>query len=128
MVMTPMDSGPMVAYSVGPDGSSVSIDDKGLQLAGAARTGFKASKVTFGGGTTRIDRIATGPIDEPFFEDARTVESAKVIMDRDTGRIAGSYHQKNLDVRISAEAQKCEEPAVRGYRLVLSRCPGVFVL
>lgn len=29
-------------------------------VGGAARTGFKASKITFGGGTTRVDRVQSG--------------------------------------------------------------------
>ena len=47
--------------------------------AGAARTGYKTSKITFGGGTTRLDRPSNGgALGIQFAEQALTVGSTNI--------------------------------------------------
>lgn len=89
------------SFVLNEGGSSIVIDETGILSAAKAGTSFKATKITFGGGTTRVDSVSIEP----------------------KAGLSGVFHQKNLEVRINEAAAKYESKA-DGYRLFIDNGAG----
>jgi flagellar hook protein FlgE len=72
-------------------------------VGGAARTGFKASHITFGGGTTRVDRLAAnGSLGIQYAEQALNVGSTSI--DFSQGQVVASTEFTHMAISGSDSA------------------------
>jgi flagellar hook protein FlgE len=75
-------------------------------VGGAAKTGFKASHITFGGGSTRVDRLAAnGALGIQFAEQALNVSSTNI--DFSQGQVVASTEFTHMAISGSDNAFFC---------------------